>query len=260
MIYLIGICFSIITGRLLRSTLLKGEDAPFVMELPPYRMPMLKSLLIHMWDRSKFFLRRMGGVILIGSIVVWGLATFPLNITYSKDYTAEIQSVQVAFEIKTQKATDTERPALEAQREAAIHDLERSRQSEKMEKSLMGRIGKVMAPVFQPLGIDWRGSVALLTGFFAKEIVVSAMGIIYAAQDDSAWLQSALIASNLTPLSAFALMVFVLLYLPCLATAVTIRRETGSSHWTVFSIVYSTLLAWVVAFVIYQGGKLIGLS
>ncbi len=259
-IYLIGICFSIITGRLLRSTLLKGEDAPFVMELPPYRVPMLKSLLIHMWDRSKFFLRRMGGVILIGSIVVWILSAFPLNVTYSKHYGTEIKRAQTLYETKIKKAPDSQHSALEQKREAAVREIQRSRQAEKMEKSLMGRIGKTIVPLFEPVGIDWRGSVALLTGFFAKEIVVSTMGIIYAAGDDSEFLQNAISSSSMTPLSGFALMVFVLLYLPCLATAVTIRRETGSKRWTAFSVIYSTLLAWIAAFVVYQGGTLIGLS
>lgn len=259
-IYLIGICFSIITGRLLRSTLLKGEDAPFVMELPPYRVPMLKSLLIHMWDRGKFFLKRMGGVILIGSIVVWILAAFPLNVTYSKDYDTEIKKVQTLYETQIKKAPDLKRSALEQKQAAAVRAIRRSRQAEKMEKSLMGRIGKLIVPLFEPVGIDWRGSVALLTGFFAKEIVVSTMGIIYAAGDDSEFLQNAINSSSMTPLSGFALMVFVLLYLPCLATAVTIRRETGSRRWMAFSVIYSTLLAWIVAFVVYQGGTLIGLS
>ncbi len=213
-----------------------------------------------MWDRSKFFLRRMGGVILIGSIVVWILSAFPLNVTYSQDYDTEIKKTQTLYETQIKKAPDSQRSALEQKREAAVREIQRSRQSEKMEKSLMGRIGKTIVPLFEPVGIDWRGSVALMTGLFAKEIVVSTMGIIYAAGDDSEFLQNALIASSMTPLSAFALMVFVLLYLPCLATAVTIRRETGSRHWAAFSVIYSTLLAWIVAFVVYQGGMLMGLS
>jgi ferrous iron transport protein B len=123
----------------------------------------------------------------------------------------------------------------------------------------MGRIGKVIEPVFAPIGIDWRGSVALLTGFVAKEIVVSTMGILYAAdQKDSKALENALVSSGMTSTAALAMMVFVLLYMPCLATLSAIRRETASLKWMIFSISYSTVLAWIMAFLVYQGGNMIG--
>ena len=125
----------------------------------------------------------------------------------------------------------------------------------------MGKIGKILAPVFEPLGIDWRGSVALLTGFFAKEIVVSTLGILYVAEtenESSDELSQAMVSSGMTPLSALAMMLFVLLYVPCLATITTIRRELNSYKWTAFNITYSTVLAWLAAFVVYQGGKLMG--
>jgi len=259
-IYLIGIVLSIITGRLFRSTLLKGADAPFVMELPPYRVPMLKSLLIHMWDRSKMFLKKMGSVILIGSIVVWALSAFPRNLSYSIDYTAQIQAIKTAYSNKINTAAAAEKKQLLQERDAALTELLRARKAEQAERSFMGRIGKFFEPVFAPLGISWRGSVALLTGFVAKEIVVSTMGILYAAGEESEALQKALSASGISPLAAFAMMVFVLLYVPCLATVETIRRETGSVKWMTVSIVYSTLVAWVMAFIIYQGGKLLGLN
>jgi len=247
-IYIIGIILSIITGRLFRSTLFKGADAPFVMELPPYRVPMIKSLIIHMWDRSKMFLKKMGGIILVGSVIVWMLTAFPRNINYSMDYNEEINKIDASF--------------TEKQKKAAITKLIRAKQAEKAEKSFMGRIGKTIAPVFAPIGIDWRGSVALLTGFVAKEIVVSTFGILYATEetDEPDALKNALLSSEMTSLSALSLMVFVLLYLPCVATIATIRRETGSLKWTLFSIVYSTSLAWAAAFCIYQGGKILGLT
>jgi ferrous iron transport protein B len=259
-IYLIGILLSIISGRLFRSTLLRGADAPFVMELPPYRAPMLKSLLIHMWDRSKMFLKKMGSVILIGSIVVWTLSAFPRNISYSRDFTAEIRALQTSYSSQINAATDSEKKQLLLERDTALSRLVKASKAEQAERSYMGRIGKVVAPVFAPLGIDWRGSVALLTGFVAKEIVVSTMGILYTGGEEPEALQPALSASGMTPLAAFAMMVFVLLYVPCLATVETIRRETGSAKWTIFSVVYSTLLAWMMAFIVYQGGSLIGLS
>lgn len=119
----------------------------------------------------------------------------------------------------------------------------------------MGRIGKTLAPLFSPIGIDWRGSVALLTGFVAKEIVVSTLGILYAVEEEtgSEAIQNALISSGMTPLSSLSMMLFVLLYIPCLATVASIRRETGSVKWMFLSIIYSTLIAWLVAFLVYQG-------
>ena len=259
-IYLLGIILSIITGRLFRSTLLRGADAPFVMELPPYRIPMIKSLLIHMWDRSKIFLKKMGGYILVGSVVVWTLTAFPLNISYSKNYDLEIEQVKTYFQTEIESAQESDKALLTQKREAAISELLTEKKAEKAEKSYMGRIGKVIAPIFSPIGIDWRGSVALLTGFVAKEIVVSTMGILYAAdeKDDSEALKNALLSSGMTPIAGLAMMVFVLLYMPCLATLAAIRRETASLKWMIFSISYSTLLAWGLAFLVYQGGTMIG--
>ena len=261
-IYLLGIVMSILTGRLFRSTLLRGADAPFVMELPPYRVPMLKSLMIHMWDRSKMFLKKMGGVILVGSVVVWTLSAFPRTVSYDTDYAAAKREAITAFNARIEAAAPDHRQRLEALKDESLAELERRQRFEKAEKSYMGMIGKTIAPVFAPLGIDWRASVALLTGFVAKEIVVSTMGVLYAVgdQNEGDVLQQALQESGMTPLSAFALMTFVLLYVPCLATVTTIRQETGSNGWMLFSVVYSTGLAWLAAFVIYQGGRLLGLG
>ncbi len=261
-IYLLGILLSIVTGRLFRSTLLKGRDAPFVMELPPYRVPMLKSLLIHMWDRSKLFLKKMGKIILVGSVIVWALTVFPRNIQYSVDYAAQINRINDTYASRLETADDARKHQLESEKQAAVSALVRAQQAEQIEKSYIGQLGKAVAPIFAPLGIQWKGGVALLTGFVAKEIVVSTLGVLFAADtdQDSDVLQNALAASGMTPLSALSMMVFVLLYLPCLATVAAIRRETGSYKWMFFSIAYSTVLAWVMAFVIYQGGRFLGYS
>ena len=259
-IYLLGITLSIITGRLFRSTLLRGVDAPFVMELPPYRVPMLKSLLIHMWDRSKMFLKKMGKVILIGSIIIWALSAFPRNVVYSVDYDSKINRVITSYTAQLDAAAESAKPQIEKEKKAALVTVEKARQAEHVEKSFIGRIGKISAPVFAPLGIDWRGGVALLTGFVAKEIVVSTLGVLHAVGDEDASdaLKAALRASGMTPLSALSMMVFVLLYLPCLASIAAIRRETGSYKWMLFSIAYSTTVAWAMAFIVYQGGNLLG--
>ncbi len=257
-IYMAGIVLSIGTGRFFRSVLLRGADAPFVMELPPYRVPMLKSLLIHMWDRSKMFLKKMTGVILVGSVVVWGLSAFPRHIEYTLDYGKRIDAVKAAYAEKLAVADPAERAPILREQKERLGKLQQARQAERAEKSYMGRLGKVLAPVFAPLGIDWRGSVALVTGFVAKEIVVSTLGILHAADEGGETLKRALKRSGMTPLSALSMMIFVLLYVPCLATVTAIRRETGSSGWMVFNIVYSTTLAWVAAFCVYQTGRLLG--
>jgi ferrous iron transport protein B len=261
-VYLTGIVLSIVTGRIFRSTLFRGADAPFVMELPPYRMPMLKSLMIHMWDRSKLFLKRMGGVILIGSMVVWGLANFPRSDDLQAAYFQKTAAIQEQFTDRMADADAPRKSELALEQQAVLSDLERDHNAEQASRSLLGRVGHVLEPVFQPIGIDWRGGIALLSGFVAKEIVVSTLGVLYAVTDDpqANALQSALRAAGMTPLAALAMMVFVLLYMPCLATVAAIRRETGSVKWMFFSIGYTTSIAWLMAFAVYQGGRLLGIS
>ncbi len=263
-IYALGILLAILMGRLFRSTLLRGEVAPFVMELPPYRAPMLKGLLIHMWDRSKIFLRKMGGVILIGSVVVWFLSSFPLEVNYSRNYDRQIETPgsQYRAPIFKDQGDLLKQPVMS--RDNADVSLKAQRALEKVEGSYMGQLGKLLAPIFAPIGMDWRGSVAVISGFVAKEIVVSTMGVLYAVgaegAEKSEAFKLALRRSGMTPLSAYAMMAFVLIYVPCLATVAAIKRETNSWRWALFSIGYSTTLAWLVAFVIYQGGRVVGLG
>jgi ferrous iron transport protein B len=263
-IYALGIVLAISVGRLFRSTLLRGKVAPFVMELPPYRAPMFRSLLIHMWDRSKIFLKKIGGVILIGSVIVWFLSAFPRQVQFSRDYDAEIAQISARYGAGIATAQGDVLERLVSQRDGTISALETLRAGEKVERSYIGRLGKLLSPVFAPIGMDWRGSVAVITGFVAKEIVVSTMGVLYTVGADegekSEALKVALRKSKMTPLSAYAMMAFVLIYVPCLATVSVIRRETNSWKWTLFSVTYSTALAWLVAFIIYQGGKGIGLT
>ena len=213
-----------------------------------------------MWDRSKLFLKKMGKVILVGSIIIWALSAFPRNISYSVDYDSKINKLNASYEDKLESAGQSAKPQLAKEKNAALFAVEKARQAEHAEKSFIGRIGKISAPLFAPLGIDWRGGVALLTGFVAKEIVVSTLGVLHAVGDENASeaLANALRAAGMTPLSALSMMVFVLLYLPCLASIAAIRRETGSYKWMSFSIAYSTMVAWIMAFFVYQGGKLLG--
>ena len=203
------------------------------------------------------FLKKMGGIILIGSVVVWVLSAFPRNTDYSFDYSGEIEKIKSSYETEI-KAGNIDNKILESKKEADILEITKAQKAEQVEKSYMGRMGKTISPLFSPIGIDWRGGVALLTGFVAKEIVVSTMAVLYAAEKESDALKKTLLSSAMTPLSALSMMAFVLLYLPCLATVAAIRRETGSLKWMFFSIVYNTSLAWFVAFLVYQGGKAFG--
>jgi ferrous iron transport protein B len=223
-------------------------------------VPMIRSLCIHMWDRSKMFLRKMGGIILAGSVVIWALSSFPRQIGYSIDYDAAVNNIRQSYEMKIQQTDKEAAVKLLNERNRLISDLDRKKEAERAGKTYIGRIGKFIEPVFAPVGIDWRGSVALLTGFVAKEIVVSTMGVLYAAEgkSESEALRHALRDSGMTPLSALSMMVFVLLYIPCLATASIITRETGSIKWTLFNIFYTTSVAWASAFIVYQGGRLLG--
>lgn len=216
-IYVLGILIAILSGILLKKTVLKGEAAPFVMELPPYRIPTLKGLLIHMWDRGKGFIKKAGTIIFAAAVIIWFF-----------------QSFNTSFQM-------VEDPG----------------------ESIMGVIGMAIAPIFAPLGFgDWRSSVALLTGFVAKEVVVATMGILHGVGeigDDTTQLVAALQAS-FTPLRAYAFMAFTLLYLPCVAAFATIKREMNSWKWTLFTVGYQTGIAWIVAFLIFQVGRVLGFN
>jgi len=220
-LYLLGFVTAVIMAKLLRKFIFTGESAPFVMELPPYRLPTVRGLFTHMWERGWLYIKKAGTVILLGCILIWTLSALPLH---------------------------------------AQGDLS---------KSYIARIGRFIEPAIRPLGFDWKIGTALISGVVAKEIVVGTLGVLYGVGEDkdghSLSLRAALREDRypdgrkvFTPLIAYALMVFVLLYIPCLSTAAVIRKESGSWGWMFFSISYSTLLAWSAAFIIYQGGRLLG--
>ncbi|MCK4749872.1 MAG: ferrous iron transport protein B [Bacteroidales bacterium] len=241
LLYMTGVLFSMLMSILFKKILFRNKEAPFVMELPVYRNPGMRIIIRHMWGKGAHYLKKMGGVILVASVVIWALGYFPRNVEYTRDYDALIAGEQ-----------------------GDITTLLREKEAERQEHSLIGRLGVAIEPVIAPLGFDWKMGIALVTGFAAKEIVVSTMGVLYQAGADedekSEALKRALKRSGMTPLAGYAMMAFVLIYVPCVATVAVIRRETNSWKWTLFSITYSTCLAWLVAFIIYQGGKLIGLA
>ena len=263
-IYALGFVLVITMGKLFSKTVLRGDTAPFVMELPPYRLPTMKSSLIHMWDRGKIFLRKMGGVILVGSVLIWTLGAFPRTAEFTVDYDGKIERVQRLAKTLSEGSL-SEGGESEAWRIGdVIARLEMSKEAERLEASYIGRIGKSLEPVLRPLGFDWKISVALVSGFVAKEIVVSTLGVLYQSGEDEeeglSGLGDALRGSGMSPLVGYALMAFVLIYTPCVGTLAAIRRETNSWKWTALSVGYGFVLAWAVAFLIVQGGRLLGLG
>ncbi len=237
-IYIFGGGMAVLTARVLRRFMFGPDETPFVMELPPYRVPTVNATLRHMWERSEQYLKKIGGLILVAAIIIWFLSYYP------------------------RPAADSEMRV--AATEAVVGGEESSASSEDLENSYLGHIGKACEPVMRPLGLDWRASVALLSGAAAKEIVVSTLGVLYSAEDpESAGndsLSARLISSgNYTQASALAMMIFILLYFPCIATVVAIAHEAGGWKYALFSIVYNTLLAWGVAFAAYRAGVWLGM-
>ena len=257
-LYFSGIIIAILSGRLLRSVLFKGEEAPFIMELPPYRIPMFKSLMIHMWDRGKMFLKKMGGVILVGSIIIWVLSNFPKQISYSEDYDTKIRSVKSEYAEKISSAGTQEVGSLTLQLSLILTEINHKQEQERIAKSYIGRMGKALEPFFLPIGIGWQPSVALVSGFVAKEVVVSTLGVLYGVGNQGGEaLEKALKKSGMTALSALSIMVFVLLYVPCFATVITIYRE-ASAIWAGFNLIYTTMVAWSMSFLVYRAGMMLG--
>ncbi len=232
-LYVTGIAVAVLSAMIMKKTILRESEVPFVMELPPYRVPHLKNTLRHMWDRAKEYFKKIGGIILIAAILIWALGRFP------------------ELEPKAGEHVD---------------------ESARLEQSYLGRMGKVIAPVLDPLGFDWKMGVSLFTGLAAKEITVSTLGILYHAEKHQAEGSETLVQKIkeeryvsgphagqkvFDPLTAFSYMVFILLYVPCVAALVAIKRESGSLKWPVFGALYSITMAWTAAFLIHLIGGIL---
>lgn len=211
-LYALGIILAVASGKLFRKVLFPKAVSPFVMELPPYRLPTFKGTVIHVWERASSFLTKAGTIILAASIIIWAMGTFPWGVKFGS------------------------------------------------EQSIVGHLGRLMEPIVKPLGMDWKAAVALFFGLGAKEIVVSTIGVLYGFGHDHSHAASSLFAKSFTPLSAYTFMVISLIYVPCAATIAAIRRETNSWKWTIFSICYTLVLAYVLGFLIYHIGLLVGLK
>ena len=219
LLYFGGIVMAVLTARLMRRFMFKVDETPFVMELPPYRMPTIKAVISHMWERCAQYLRKMSGMILVASIIIWFLGYFPRN-----------------------------------------EESETINKMQHYENSYIGRIGHICEPVFEPLGLDWRASISLMSGIAAKEIVVSTMGVLYSENENESESHDTLRESiaksgDFTTASALALLVFALLYTPCIASIVALSSENGKL-WAIGSAVYSTGVAWICAYAIYHIAQL----
>ncbi|MBN1756952.1 MAG: ferrous iron transport protein B [Chitinispirillaceae bacterium] len=227
-----------------------AEDYPFVMELPPYRLPTWRSMVVHMWQKARHYLEKMGGVVLIFSIILWWASSFPKQPATNADFNAQIAAVAADNSLSTDKRSEK------------ISDLELQRHTGIMENTYIGKVGKFFEPLVKPFGTDWRGAVALATGFVAKESVVSSMGVLYMddnnENEENTHLREKL-REHFTPLSAFAFMLFVLLYTPCLVALITVIREIRELRWSLFSISYQLVFAWIMATGVYQVGRFFGL-
>ncbi|MBO4307988.1 MAG: ferrous iron transport protein B [Bacteroidales bacterium] len=226
-LYLAGMLMAILMAKLFSRFVVKGDSLPFVMELPPYRMPTAKSVFRHTWEKGKEYLKKMGTIILGASILIWALGYFPHHDRYQTAH-------------------------------------------EQMEHSFLGIIGKTVEPALEPCGFDWRQSVSLLAGVAAKEVVASTMGVLYASAEEEAAIDEAgidseegslrisrLVSGNMTPLSAASMLIFILLYMPCLSTIIAIKNESGKWKWAFFTMAYTIGVAWITSTLFFQIGTLL---
>lgn len=250
-LYIIGVLMAVVSARLLKTSVFKGEDIPFVMELPPYRRPTVRSVALHVWMRSKQYLQKMGTVILAASIIVWFMSYYPRQNEVRQEKDKEIAALQQSTlpdEIK----------------QARIDSLEHSFATFHQEQSIIGHVGHLSEPIIRPLGFDWKMGVSIVSGLMAKEVVVSTMGVIYTGNGENGDEALSHLSSRMkqevrsdgspsfTPIIAYTFMLFVLLYFPCIATLIAIGREAGHWKWGLFAALYSCTVAWFLCFIVYR--------
>jgi len=250
-IYFAGILIAFVTAQLLNRTIFRNKETPFVLELPPYRLPTLKNILIHMWDKAQQYLRKIGGVILIGVVIIWALGYFPREEKPFQNKSAVLNETAMISGIEMN--TDS------------LHLIKLDQESRRLQNSYLGRIGQFIEPVMSPLGFDWKMSISLLAGLPAKEIIVSTMGVLYQVDDSS----EAIGLSQKLALEkyssgakkgtkvisvpvALAFLTFVLIYFPCIGVIATIKNESGKIKWAVFTVVYTTGVAWILSFLVLK--------
>lgn len=247
-VYLFGILVAVASAKLFKSTIFKGESEPFVMELPVYRMPTLQSVLMQMWIKAWMYLKKAGTIILTVSLIVWVVCNFPVSSSLNQEYGAKVDTIKQSTVLT------------EEEKKTAIVNTENVLAAKQLEYSFAGRTGKTIEPLIRPLGFDWRLGVALTAGFAAKEVVVATMGTIYALGSVDGKKES--LAQRLrsdpayNPAIAIALIIFVLLYIPCLSATSVFHKEGGEIKITLFYIGYTMTVAWILAFMVYHISKL----
>jgi ferrous iron transport protein B len=268
--YAIGVALAILSSLLFQKTLFKAVEVPFVMELPPYRLPTTRSVLKHMWYRAQQYLRKIAGIILVASIVIWALGYFPHN----SDATAAIDNKIATMESQyARQVNNTQNnrqliQSLTTSKEQTLDTLYQQQHAIQQRNSYIGMIGSFIEPAMRPLGFDWKMSVALLTGVAAKEVVVGTLGVLYHADGKAAGsliskLQQQTYPSGkrqgekvFNPLVAFSFMLFILIYFPCIGVVAAIKKESGHTKWAVFVVVYTTGLAYLASLIVFQVGSL----
>jgi ferrous iron transport protein B len=274
LVYGIGIFFAVFFAIIFKKTLFKSQEAPFVMELPPYRIPTVRATTRHMWHKASMYVKKMGGVILIASVIIWALGYFPRTSEKTDSFNREIVQLEYNYQNTISKTTisESEKSELEKKFTTQKGELTYKRESDRQENSYIGRIGKFVEPMMKPLGFDWKMSVSLLAGVAAKEVVVSTMGVLYQADGDPDEISGALVTKLrnasytkgehegepiFNSVNAFAYLMFILLYFPCVAVVAAVKKESGNWKWAAFMVVYTTSIAWIVAFLVNQIGGLI---
>ncbi len=262
-LYFTGIVLAIVTAHIFNKTMFKSKEAPFVMELPPYRIPSVKSTIKHMWDKSAQYVQKVGGIILVAVIIIWALGYFPREVNYSKNYESEI--FQLIKQTESANLNNTDSIEIE------INTLQMQMNSEQLTNSWLGRIGRFIEPVIKPLGFDWHMGIALLSGTAAKEVVVSTIGVLLQAENNDDGIDQSLTHKLrtlkhdsgkkkgqlvFTPLVALGFLIFILIYSPCVGVVGAIAKESGRWKWALLMVAYTTGLAWVLSFLIYQIGSL----
>ena len=250
-IYALGITIAIVTALIFKKTLFKQSEAPFVMELPPYRLPTIKVIFTNMWDKSVEYLRKVGGVILIAVIIIWSLGYFPINKELESKRDQEIATIQKNINNK-------------AISEQKVDSIVSSYKSQHLNQSYLKSIGKTIEPILKPAGMDWQLGISIVTGIAAKEVIIGTLSVIYQANEEGSGTLNEILSQKAnqkskgkTKLTALSFLVFVLIYFPCIGVVTAVKRETGTWKWPLFLVLYTSVLAWLASVIIFQVGSLI---
>lgn len=238
-IYVSGALLGLLAAFILRKTIFRGQDEPFVMEMPKYRLPSAKLIWFMVYSKAIMYLKKAGTYILAASMLIWFISSYPIDENINKEYELKIEQAQ----------NEDEKVALENEK-----------LQKQMEQTYLGKFGKAIEPFFEPLGFDWKLSVATISGLAAKEVIVSTLGVLYSLgketneEDESL---KEILSQNIPLPVAIAFIIFVMVYLPCLAATVVFTKEAGSYKYTAFLVIFTFGTAWILAFIGYQISSLI---